>query len=654
MASSWGVDTKDFDTSIRPQDDFYHYACGGWQKKNPIPPSESRWGSFNILRLETDKKVKKILEEVSKKKGLKKGSPEQMIRDLYISGTNLKLRNKLDITPLTPLLEKVEKIKSEKDLQKIVTELHEIGVGAYWNTLIDQDAKISSRYALHLLQDGLGLPDRDYYLKSDKESLRVRKAYQAYQINLFKLLGYSPKLSKAYATRVYAIEEKLARASMRKEDARDAEKTYNKKTLKQLQTLAPAISWKEYLKETGAGKEKTVIVMSPAFLTQVSKLFSSVPLEDHKLYLSFHLVNDFAGSLSERFIDTQFSFYGKVMLGQKELRPLWRRVLGTVNGALGEALGQLFVKKHFPPEAKKKMDDVVNDLFEAYEARLKNLSWMTPKTKKKAIEKLHALNRKIGYPSKWKSYKGLLITPDDYVGNIMRSSRYEHAREMKKLGKPIDRTEWFMTPQTVNAYCCFGLNDITFPAGILQPPFFSLTADDAVNYGAIGAVIGHEITHAFDDQGSKFDKEGNLKNWWTKEDRTRFMKLATIIKKQYDAYEVADGVRVNGQLTLGENIADHGGMAIALDAYHLRLKKTGRKNVDGFTPEQRFFHGFALFEQENASKEHEKMQVLTDPHSPGIFRINGPLSNLDAFYESYNVSPKDKMYRNPSIRTTVW
>jgi len=394
--------------------------------------------------------------------------------------------------------------------------------------------------------------------------------------------------------------------------------------------------------------------MQPEFLAAIDRMLSSVSLEDWKVYLEFHLVNDFSGLLSDTFVQHSFAFYGKVLAGTKEMKPLWRRVLGTVNSQVGELLGRIYVKKHFTQEAKQRMNLLVDDLFTAYEARLKSLDWMTPTTKKKALLKLRALNRKIGYPDKWKNYTGLEILATDYVGNVIRTNEFEHRRTMKKLNGPVDRGEWFMYPQTVNAYFSPSLNDIAFPAAILQPPFFDLQADDAVNYGCIGAVIGHEITHGFDDQGSKMDHQGNLKSWWTPADKKRFEAKSKKVEKQFNQYTVAGGLKVNGKLTLGENIADLGGLSIAYDAYQLALKRSKRKDIDGITPEQRFFISFAVFERENSRPEFAKMQVLTDPHSPGIFRINGPVSNCNEFYEAFGVSKTDKLYRAPKDREMVW
>lgn len=654
MKSIKGFSLSDLDTSVRPQDDFYHYANGGWMKRHGIPKTESRWGAFIELRYKTERQLHAIVEGLVKKTNAKKGTAEQMVGDFYRSGMNMKLRNALGLRPLEPLLQEIRGADSLSAIISLIPKLHTLGIGVFFNTFVDQDSKNSEKYLLQLVQDGLGLPDRDYYLHTDAESVRVRTAYRPYVEGMLKLMGRTEKEAQRNAETIIAVESALAKISMKKEDARDAEKTYHKKTIRELQTLAPNIIWKEYLRDSGAEKATSVVVLQPLFFKGLSQLLKTTSVEDLQTYMEWHVVNDYAGALSIRFIKHQFSFYGTVLSGVQHMKPLWRRVSAVVNGALGELLGQIYVQRHFPPEAKKEMLVLVNDLFTAYEARIKTLEWMSPKTRTFALKKLRAMNRKIGYPDVWKSYKGLTIRPDTYAENIMRSRVYEHMREMKKLGSPINRKEWFMTPQTVNAYCYFNLNDIVFPAAILQPPFFTLDGDPAINYGAIGMTIGHEITHGFDDQGSKFDEKGNMKSWWTKEDRARFMKKAKQVEKQYSQFTVADGVPVNGKLTLGENIADFGGLAIAYDAYQLRLLRDGRKDIAGFTPEQRFFLGFAVFERENVRPEFEKTQVKTDPHSPGQFRINGPVSNFTPFYEAYEVNAKDKLYRKPASRTRIW
>ncbi|MHB0865816.1 MAG: M13 family metallopeptidase [Minisyncoccota bacterium] len=650
----WGFNVRDMDTSVRPQDDFYHHVNGGWLKTNPIPSDESRWGSFLMLRYDTEKKLHALVTKLQNTKNLSEGSSGQMVRDFYHSSLDIAERNARGIKPLRPWLDRIQKIKDVDSLVATFAHFEKIGGGGPWGVMVDQDMKNSEKYVLYVHQNGLGMPDRDYYLKSDTESLRVRTAYEKHVEAIFLLAGKTKAEAKEARETVMRIETDIAKHSMTKEDLRDVDKTYHKMRRPALARLAPAIDWDSFFRIIGAGDVREVIVMQPEFLTATSAMLEKEPIESWKTYLSWHLVGGTASYLTEKFEKQNFAFYGTTLSGTRKMKPAWRRALSSVNGSLDELLGELYVKAYFGPEAKKKIIEVVEDLFEAYEARIKNLDWMSAATKRKAIQKLHQMNRKLGYPDKWKSYRGLTISPDDYFGNATRAALLEHKRVMRRLSKPVDRGEWFMSPQTVNAYCSFGLNDVVFPAAILQPPFFSVDADDAINYGAMGSVIGHEITHGFDDQGSKFDGKGNRKSWWTKEDSAQFAKKAQVLIKQFNAYRVADGLKVNGQLTLGENIADLGGASIAYDAYQLRLAKTGRENIDGFTPEQRFFLGLALFERENRRPEAEKTQVLTDPHSPGIFRVNGPASNLPEFYEAFGVRKGDKLYRDPKSRAKIW
>jgi putative endopeptidase len=647
-----GFDTRDMDAKVRPQDDFFNYASGGWLKRNPIPKEEARWGSFTMLRHATDKQLQTLLKKIVDKKSVKSGSVEAMIHDLYHSGIDLKKRASLGITPLTKEIRRIEAIETPMDIVRTIAHLERIGSGGIWGTMIDQDMKNSEKYILYMGQGGLGLPDRDYYLKDDVESKRVREAYQKHLVKLLELAGQKKTAKEDMAT-VLKIETALAKASMTKEDLRDVDKTYHKKSLTQLQKLAKRVDWKEYFKILGT-EPREVVVMQPEFFRTVEKFLHTFSIEEWQVYLFTHLVGDFASTLTPAFEKQSFDFYGTVLSGTKEMKPLWRRILRVVNGGLSEAMGELYVEEYFPAEAKKKVEMIVTDLFRAYEARIKNLDWMSASTKKKAVVKLKQMHKKLGYPDKWKTYKGLKIDKDDYVGNIMRIGEYEHRRALKRLLKPVDHDEWFMSPQTVNAYCSFGLNDVVFPAAILQHPFFDVSADDAFNYGAIGSVIGHEITHGFDDQGCKFDGHGNRKTWWTAVDSKRFTEKSKVLVKEFNGYEVDGGLKVNGQLTLGENIADLGGLSIAFDAYQLRLKETGRKDVDGFTPEQRFFLGYAATERENERPEFRKMQVLTDPHSPSKFRVNGPLSNLPEFYAAFSVKKGDKLYREPKARAKIW
>lgn len=650
---SWGFDVRELDPSIRPQDDFFGYVNQRWIAKNPIPKSESRWGTFIKLRYDTDKKLYVLLQELMQKRTAN-GSDEQLVGDFFRAGMDTARRNSLGMKPLMPILKYVDSLSSITELPKLLAYLHSIGIGALFGSDVGQDSKNTDRYAFHLGQAGLGMPDRDYYLKHDPESVRARNAYREHVLKIFRLMGHSPVVAAQARDTVLLLETRIAQASMKKEDMRDPDKTYHKLTLPALRRLVPYFDWDTYLARTGVRALPYAIVMQPGFFTAMNGLLRDVPLTDWKTYIAWHVVNDYAGALSMKFVRQNFSFYGTTLSGTRRMKPLWRRVLATVNGGLGELIGKAYVARHFSKESKRVMNRMVDDLFEAYDARLRSLSWMTPATKRKALLKLRALRRKIGYPKRWKSYKGLVIMKDDYVGNILRMNEYEHRRAVRRLRQPIDREEWFMYPQTVNAYFAPNMNDIVFPAAILQPPFFDLSADDGVNYGSIGAVIGHEITHGFDDEGSRYDAKGNLKSWWTKDDRKRFDAKAKKVEKQFSRYTVADGVKVNGKLTLGENIADLGGLSIAYDAYQRRLSRTKRINLDGLSPEQRFFISFAIFEREHSRPEFVKTRVLTDPHSPGIFRINGPVSNFTPFYDAFGVKNGDTHFRPLSEREMVW
>ncbi len=642
----WGFDTKGIDITVRPQDDFYTYANGGWVKKAKIPADEARWGSFITLRVETEHKLKTIVDDLLAHKGHKKGTPEQLIADYYRSAFDIKRRNSLGTTPLYNLVRRIEKISSQKELVETIAHLHKVGVSGVWSFFVDQDSKDSSNYLLHLWQGGLGLPERDYYLENKPEQKRVRDAYVVYIANLLNIAGFAPADIMPIQKVVLYIETRLAQASMTKEDLRDPHKVYHK--------VVPNAFWKSYLSLIGAPAVKNIIVGQPQFFTEAQKMLASVPLADWKLYLTWHLVNDLGCSLTEEFTQEQFNFYSGVLHGVKKMKPLWRRALGSTNGALGEPLGKLYVERYFHKEAKRKIDHLVSDLFAVYAERMQQLDWMSAATKRKAVTKLRAMSRKIGYPTKWDLYKGVEIFPDDYFGNGLRIHTHAYKKMMRKLTKGVDRNEWFMTPQTVNAYCSQTLNDIVFPAAILQWPFFDPTADMAVNYAGIGSVIGHEMTHAFDDQGAKFDLKGDMKNWWTPKDKKEFEKKGKLVVAQANAHEVVGGIHLNGQLTLGENIADLGGLVIAYDAYQKYLAQAGRKIVGGLSPEMRFFLGFAQMEREVAREETLKMRALTDPHAVAPFRINGPLANFEPFYQTFGLKKGDKLYRDASKRAQIW
>ena len=648
----WGFDTKNIDKSVRPQDDFYQYANGAWLKKAKIPATESRWGSFTMLRHKTDNHLRAIIKDVLKNKSAKPGSPEQLVRDLYQAASDMKTRNTRGAKPLVAPRMLVREAASKEELLKVLARLQVMGVSSGWGTIVDQDSKNSSRYLLHLWQGGLGMPDRDYYLLDKPEQKRVREAYREHIRHLLKLCKFSHAEAEVFETSIMKIETALARASMRKEDTRDPEKVYHKYSVAQLQKLSPAINWPTYFDRTHAKKLKELIVGQPEFFKALSNLLNDLPLEDWKHYVEWCVIGDYSSMLSAAFVKEHFS-YNRVLSGQKKMRPLWRRALGAV-GYAGQALGKLYVERYFPQSSKHAMDELVSDLFAVYQERILSLDWMTTATKRKAIKKLQLMSRKIGYPKKWELYKGLEIDSTDHFGNVLRAEEWWHKKHMRKLGGPVDRNEWFMSPQTVNAYFSPNLNDIVFPAAILQWPFFDPKADAAINYAGIGSVIGHEMTHGFDDQGAKFDGKGNMVQWWTSADKKRFEKKSKAVIAQYGKYEAADGVMVNGQLTLGENIADFGGLAIAWGAYQKHLKKIGRKEVAGFSPEQRFFFGFAQMERELTRPEHAKTAALTDPHSPAPTRINGPLANFEPFYELFGVKKGDKLYRDPKVRSTIW
>ncbi len=648
----WGFDIKNIDKKIRPQDDFYRYANGVWLNKTTVPPEESRWGSFLTLRYNTEKQLKTLVEDLLSKRSLK-GSDTQLVVDAYRSASNMTRRNALGVTPLIPLRREIYGIASLEDLLRVVTNFHARGIPALWGTFVDQDSKQSTRYILHLWQGGLSLPDRDYYLLDKPEQKRVRDAYRTHISRILKLANFSPAHISRTQEVVMRIETALAKVSMKKEDIREPANIYHKLSVRAIQTLAPSIPWTTYFATIGA-TSKTYIVGQPEFFKALSRMLRLVPIEDWKTYLEWHLINGSTSALSESFIKANFEFYGKVLTGQKKMKQPWRRALANTSSMVGESLGKLYVAKHFPASSKIAMDALVSDLFEVYRERIKNLDWMSAATKKKALKKLGTMKRKIGYPSVWKGYKGLRIEKEDFFGNLMRSAQFEQQREMKKLRGSIDRTEWFMYPQTVNAYFAPNLNEIVFPAAILQWPFFDPRADMAVNYAGIGSVIGHEITHGFDDKGSKFDQQGNLKNWWTPADRKRFEKKAHLLVRQANGQEVEPGVFINGLLTLGENIADLGGLVIGYEAYQKYLAKHGRKTIEGLSPEQRFFLGFAQMEREVSRPEFKKLAALTDPHAEASWRINCPLSNFEPFYKHFNLKKGDKLYRDQKARAEIW
>ncbi len=649
--SGVGITLSNLDTTTSPTDNFYQYANGSWLANNPIPASESRWGSFNILDDETRKSVKVLLDEAATAKA-EKGTIKQKVGDFYASGMDSATIEKLGITALDAQWKQIDAIKATSDVQKEVAHLQRIGVAPLFSFYAYQDPKNSAVVVPQAYQGGLGLPDRDYYIAADKAT--IRKEYAAHITKMFALAGYDGGASTAAAKSVMQLETALAKASKERAALRDPNANYHKMTVEELNKLTPNLNWGTLLTDMGVKKMDYVIVGQPAFFTEVNTLLTTVPVADWKTYLKWQTLTSFAGQLSSNFVNENFRFYGTTLTGAKEIKPRWKRVLATTDAALGEALGQLYVEKYFPAAAKKRCLELVKNLQEVYADRINKLEWMSATTKEKAQKKLGTIINKIGYPDTWKDYSKLEIERTNYLQNCIGGNELAFDKMLEKIGQPVDKNEWLMTPQTVNAYYNPQTNEIAFPAAILQPPFFDPNADDAVNYGGIGAVIGHELTHGFDDQGRQYDADGNLTDWWTKEDGEKFNKLTQVVVDQYNAYKVLDSIPVNGSLTLGENIADLGGLSIAYEAF--KRTEQGKKNekIDGFTAEQRFFLNWANVWRNNIRDEALKQRIVVDPHSPGIYRANGPVSNMPEFYAAFNVTEGSPMWRADSIRAKIW
>lgn len=649
------LDPANMDTSVKPTNNFYLYANGGWLKKNPIPAAYSRWGSFSELYDRNLDNLHQIAEKAAANTSAKKGSDTQLVGDFYFSGMDTATIDKAGISPLDPLLEEINGISNIGQLENVLVSLQRKGVNALFYFSSQQDLKNSEMMIAGVYQSGLSLPDRDYYTKTDKQSKEILSEYGKYVTNMLILAGDKPETAATESETVMRIETRLAKSSMTRLERRDPKATYNMMTVAKVNELTPDFSWTKYVRALGLTGVRKINIAQPEFIREVGSMLKNVPVKDWKVYLRWHLINSMAPFLSKKFVDEHFHFYGTVLTGAKELQPRWKRVLQRIDNEVGFALGKLYVSDYFSPSAKARAEEMVHNLETAFAERIKNLDWMSSATKKQALVKLRAIVNKIGYPDKWKSYKGLNIDRASYVMNVMRANEFNFDFEAEKIGKPVDRTEWGMTPPTVNAYYDPSMNEIVFPAGILQPPFFNPDADDAVNYGGMGAVIGHEMTHGFDDQGRQFDAKGNLKDWWTKADAENFKEKADVLVKQFDSYTVLDSLHVNGKLTEGENIADLGGVSIAFQAFENTLKGKPRpKKIDGFTPEQRFFLAWAQMWRENDRPQALRQRLIVDPHSPDEFRCNGPLSDFPPFYEAFGVQPGEPMYRADSIRAKIW
>lgn len=649
-----GIEVQYIDPAVRAQDDFFAYLNGNWLKTTEIPADKSSWGSFAKLRDDTLPQLRALIEAAQKDKNKKAGSEKQKIGDLYASFMDEARLEQLGYKPLAGELQRIRSLRDKKAVPAMIAHLSQIGVSVPYAILVGQDARESTRYAAYITQSGLGMPDRDYYLKHDDAKLADTRA--KYERHVEKVLAMAGEKNAAAAARaIVDFETRLAEVQWTKVENRDPVKRYNKVEISGLDALTPGYDWKVALASAGiANKVDYVIVNQPSYLKGFNEVLAKTELATLKSYFEWQLLRSYSDYLSKDFVDTDFAFYGTVLTGVTQNRPRWKIGVSTVETALGEAVGKLYVAEHFPAERKARMEVLVKNLLEAYKQSIDTLDWMGPETRKEAQAKLAKFTSKIGYPNKWRDYSMLRIDRNDLVGNVMRARTFGYKRNINKLGKPIDREEWGMTPQTVNAYYNATMNEIVFPASILQPPFFDMRADDAANYGAIGAVIGHEISHGFDDKGSQFDGDGNLRNWWTAEDRAKFQAKADVLVKQYSAFSPIPGYNVNGSLTLGENIGDNSGLAIAYKAYKLSLGGKEAPVIDGLTGDQRFYMGFGQIWRIKMREAQQIVQVKTDTHSPGQFRANGTMRNQPGFYDAFGVKEGDKMYLAPQDRVTIW
>lgn len=648
------IDPSNMDFTKKPGDDFEMYAGGIWIKNNPVPPKETRWGSFTILRDFNVKAVRDILTESAADTKAPKGSIKKRVGDFYASGMDSLTVEKLGFAPLQQDYAKAGSVKTIDDVLNQITYMRTNGLGSpLFGFFVGQDRKHPQVMAVQISQGGTTMPDRDYYLKEDARSKKIQAAYNTYTVALFKLAGDAEETAKKKAEVIFALEKKLAAAQMSRVEMRDPYKTYNKFALTDFAKANPDFQWPATFQRLGVTGQDSILVNSPKFFHVADSLLKATPISEWATYLQWNLIRNAAPFLSSPFVSANFA-YNQVMSGQKVQTPRWQRMSQLTDQTIPDLLGQLYVEKHFKPSAKARMDEMIKNLVKAYEIRIKNLEWMSDATKAKALDKLAAFTPKIGYTSKWRTYDGMEITRESFLGNLRNASKWGYMEMVNQLGKPVDKTRFNMSPPTVNASYNPVNNEITFPAGILQYPFFHPDADDAFNYGAIGAVIGHEVSHGFDDSGSQYDKDGTLRNWWTAEDLTKFKALAKRLKEQFDGYVVNDSVHVNGQLTLGENIGDLGGLNAAYEAFKMTKQGQGNTKIDGFTPDQRFFLAWAQVWRSNTLSDTKAQMIVTDPHSPAEYRTIGAPVNMDAWYKAFNVQPGDKLYKKPEDRIKIW
>jgi putative endopeptidase len=639
------------DSSIAPAQDFYSYANGTWQKDNPIPPEYASWGTFNLVNEKVQHILHQMLKDASKNTKAQPGSIEQKVGDFYFSGMDEAQINQVGIKPLQSELDRIQNLKNLKELQKELAHLHQIGVDAFFNFGSMQDFKNSQSMIAAATQGGLGLPDRDYYLKEDNKFKQIREAYVHHISKMFELLGDTPDKAKVAADRIMKLETQMAKVSMSQIQQRDPNAVYHIMNLTQLNQITPDFSWPAYFKDMGAKNIKSINLAMPDFFKHMNNQLKNNPLNDWKLYLRWHLIDSFAPFLSKPFVDQNFKMVS-VLTGVEKIVPRWKRVVNTTNGALGFAIGKMYVARYFPPESKKQVLDILKNIREVLRRDLSTLSWMSPTTRQAALKKLDLMQARVGYPSKWRDYSSLKIDRGSYVLNIIRANEFLNRYDLNKIGKPVDRTEWGMSPQTINAYYDPSMNNLNIPAGILQPPFFDPNAPVALNYGAIGFVIGHEMTHGFDDQGARFDGYGNLKNWWTPEDLKKFNAATQCIVDQYSKFVVDDGLHVQGKLVVGEATADLGGITLAYRAFLHSKAYANAPTIEGMSPDQQFFLATAHIWATNIRPQQLRNQITTDPHPPAKFRVNGSLANIPQFQSSFHVPNESPMVNHP--RCVIW
>ena len=644
-----GIDLNAMDTSVRPQDDFYSYVNGKWMETTEIPADKSRWGGFSILRDKATEEVKALIMEAGEHAN---SAAAKQIGDLYNSFMNEELIEKKGLSAISGELAKVDAIASRKDLTDFFAYADTVGYDVPFGGTIYQDLKQVENYITFMWQAGLGLPDRDYYFDDSEKGQKLQQAYRDYLVSIQQIAGLEN--AEENAKSIYALEQSLAEHHRTRVDNRDPEKYYNKRTVAELKEMMPAVNWDSYLQKAHLEKAEAFIVGQPEYLEAANDIIADTDLDTWKRYLKVKILTAAAPYMHSELAQARFDFYGTTVRGTKEMEPRWKRAVQFVNGSVGELVGQRYVEKYFPPEAKARMVELVDNLKAAYKESIESLTWMSEDTKKEALTKLANFTTKIGYPDKWRDYSNLQVSADDLVGNAIAATLFETLHERDKLGKPLDRGEWGMSPQTVNAYYNPAMNEIVFPAAILQPPFFNMNADDAVNYGGIGGVIGHEIGHGFDDKGSKFDGKGYLNNWWTDSDRNNFEGLTNKLVAQYNGFEPLDGEHVNGELTLGENIGDLSGLGIAYKAYKMSLNDKEAPVIDGFTGDQRVFLGWAQVWRSKMRDEALSERLKTDPHSPAEYRVQGVLPNIEAFYSAFDVKEGDGMYLPEEERVVIW